>query len=164
MNAYQRLMQQGQGGAVGTVEIVGDDAALVTEADKGVITYIDQGYKVADKTYVGLQAPATPAFAAAPAPDVTLTVPVVTPFKPIQMVIPSWVAPGLVVVGVQIGPTQLIDGNPMPADAWTEVSTINTFSWPTVEMSQSIIVVIRNRNAFAIDFFNMGFYGIRLRK
>lgn len=157
-SAYDRLM--GTGGRMGQIEIVGDEAAMVTEADKGVVTYVEAGYKVADKTYVGLGNGV-----ALPGGGVItpLQVPVITPFKPLKMIIPSWAAPGLVVVNVQIGPTQLIDGNPMPADAFTEVSTINHFSWPTVEMSQNITVQIQNRGA-ALPFFDMGFYGIRLRK
>lgn len=158
-SAYDRLYGA-PSSRMGQIEIVGDDTALVTEADKGVITYVEAGYKVADKTYVGLGNGIALPGAGIITP---LAVPVVTPFKPLKMIIPSWAAPGLVVVAVQIGPTQMIDGNPIPADAFTEVSTVNQFSWPTVEMSQQIMVQIQNRGA-ALAFFDMGFYGIRLRK
>jgi hypothetical protein len=162
MNAYQRLL--GAGNAMGQIEIMGDAAALVTEADKGIVTYTEQGYKVADKTYVGLGL-ATGIIMNPPLGlDITLNQPVVTPFKPLLLVIPSWAAPGVMVVGCQIGPTQLIDGQPIPADAFTEVANSSSFSWPTVEMSQSITLVLRNTNPVVPDPFNIAFYGIRLRK
>ncbi len=163
MNAYERLLKGGVAN-MGQIEIMGDTAAMVTEADKGIVTYTEQGYKIADKTYVGLGLPTGIVMAPAGGIDTVLDQPVVTPFKPLMLCIPSWAAPGVLVVGVQIGPTQLIDGQPIPADVFTEVSTANNFSWPTVEMSQNIHIVLRNLNALAPDPFNIGFYGIRLRK
>lgn len=158
-DAYTALLGMG-GGGMGQVEIVGDPAAMVTEADKGVVNYTQEGYKLADKTYVGLGNGAALAAGA----QVVLTQPVITPFKPLKLIIPSYIAPGLVVVGCQIGPTQMVDGQPICADAFTEVSNALQFSWPTVEMSQNIILTLLNRGPAAIDFLDVAFYGIRLRK
>lgn len=163
MNAYQRLLSAG-GAAMGQIEIMGDVAAMVTEADKGITTYTEGGYKLADKTYVGLGLPTGIVMNPPGGLDITLNQPVVTPFKPLLLIIPSWAAPGVMLVGCQIGPTQLIDGQPVPADTFTEVANSANFSWPTVEMSQNITLVLRNTNAVVPDPFNIAFYGIRLRK
>lgn len=154
-DAYTRLM----GGDIGAIDIVGDAAMPVTEADKGVVTYVDRGYKIADRSYMGIGNGQTcPAGG-----NLQIAQPVVEPFKPLKMIVPSWMAPGLVLQSVSIGTVQLIDGQPVPMDAWTEVSTANGFSWPTVEMSQSIIMIVQNTNAFDVDLW-IGFFGIRLRK
>lgn len=158
MNAYTRLL--GGDPDVGQIEIVGDAAMPVSEADKGVVTYVQRGYKVADRSYMGIGNGQT--VAAAGGPDSTFTRAVVEPFKPLKMIVPSWAA-GLVLVSATIGTTQLIDGDPVPMEAFSEVSNAGDFSWPTVEMSQSITMIVRNRNAFAIDL-DIGFFGIRLRK
>jgi hypothetical protein len=158
-NAYTALMGMG-GGGMGQVEIVGDVAAMVTEADKGIVNYTQEGYKLADKTYVGLGNGQALGIGA----QAVLRQAVVTPFKPLKLIIPSYIAPGLVVVGCQIGPTQMIDGQPICADAFTEVSNALQFSWPTVEMSQEIIITVLNRGLAAIQFLDIAFYGIRLRK
>ncbi len=162
MNAYERLLRAG--GNMGQIDILGDVAAMVTEADKGITTYTESGYKLADKTYVGLGLATGIVMNPPGGLDITLNQPVVTPFKPLLLCIPSWAAPGVMVVGCQIGPTQLIDGQPIPADVFTEVANSANFSWPTVEMSQSINLVLRNTNAVVPDPFNIAFYGIRLRK
>lgn len=163
-SAYDRLLSLGEE-STGQIEILGDPASLVTEADKNVIEYTQKGYRLADKTYLGIGDGVTvPAATPAGPGIVNLRVAVLTPFKINQCVIPSFRAPGLILISVTIGPTQMIDGHPIPADMLTEVSNALNFSWPTVEMSQEVRMQIGNRNAFEIEYLDIGFKGIRLRK
>lgn len=160
-NAWDQMTGAAQ--QMGAVTILGDLAAMVqdpTEADRAITKYTQQGYTASDRIFVGLEGQK---ILAAGVED-TFQAPVSTPFKPERVTIPSWCAPFLVITSIQIGPVLLVDGRGgIPADIFTEVSTNNRISWPTVETSQDIIFRIRNVGV-APTRVSPAVYGVRLRK
>lgn len=86
-----------------------------------------------------------------------------TPFKPLQVIIASDRAPGLFISSVTIGATNLIAGDPVPAQVISEVSWANRISWPTVQTAQPIDIAVLNATAAPITNVAIGILGWRLR-
>jgi hypothetical protein len=84
------------------------------------------------------------------------------PFKPVAICVPSWQAPGLQITNIKISGVNLIEGNAIPADVFTEVSTMNKVSFPTIQTSGRIIISFRNNSLAAITP-NVGIKGRRIR-
>lgn len=162
MNVYQAM----RGGRVsgteilGQPEILGDPAALVaTEADQDVVRYTQNGYRASDRIHFGVTGTQLLAAGATQ----TFSQGVATPFKPTKMTIPSVVAPFLVITSCKIGPTELIDGQGVAADIFSEVSLNAGISWPTVETSQEIKITLQNIGPDPV-MPRVSVHGIRLRK
>lgn len=146
---------------LGAVDILGDAAlAVPTEADKDIVRYTEQGYKASDKIYMGV---GNNALLAAGATGQVFAQQVQTPFKPLRMTFASQYCPDVLIVQVQIGSVLLIEGAPVCMEAWSEVSTNNAISWPTLDTSQSLIVTLSNVGLVDVRV-NITAYGIRLRK
>lgn len=139
------------------VDIVGNPAmGVAAEAAGDAIKYKVAEYTAADQIHFGIASPA--ATIDAGAVGVVFQRQVSTPFKPEQVSLRSTDAPFLVIVQVQIGPTLLIDGDPIAAENWSEVSFNNDVQWPTAETSQFITFTLNN-----LDLVNARRPGITLR-
>jgi hypothetical protein len=64
---------------------------------------------------------------------------------------------------LKIGPTELVDGDPIFLECMTEVSLSNLISYPTAQTSQEIVARILNASAAQVDGFSLALLGIRLR-
>lgn len=153
-------------GSVGSTEILGtqilgDPAqAVPTKADEDFVRYTETGYYAADRTYLGVgQGPQVIAAGATAVLAVTPS----TPFKIQRITMPSAAVPGLFVSNARVGPTELIDGTPIPAEVFSEVSQNNCVSWPTAETSQPISFTVTNTTAAPVSL-GIAAFGTRLRK
>lgn len=148
---------------VGRPEILGDPAAAINnlvEADAEVVKYIAEGkYTASDRIRVGIGAART---LAAGVED-TFETQVNTPFKPEIVHVPSFLQPGLMCTAFIIGPTNLIDGDPIDTSCWSEVSTQAKVSYPTANTSQKLIVKLRNNDTVAKNNVSINVQGVRLR-
>jgi hypothetical protein len=84
------------------------------------------------------------------------------PFKPMALCIPSWQAPGLQIRNIRISGINLVEGDAIPADMFTEVSTVSMVSFPTIQTSGRIIISFFN-NSLANITPNVGVKGKRIR-
>lgn len=161
MNAYDAMMRGSVGSPMilGAPEILGDPALGVTvAADTDVTKYIDKGWTASDRIYFGLgNNVLLPA-----AGELLFTQSVQTPFKPQRLTLPSQYCPDVVIVQAKIGSVDLIEGDPVPAEVWSEVSTNNAVSWPTLDVSQQLQIRFRNNGLVAVPI-NLAAWGLRLR-
>ena len=156
MSEYDRLMA----GQVGDVDIgdvdIGDPAAM-TEALKAKL-YADRPFTREDEVDLGVY----DGVAIGAGLSRQVAVQSDNPFKPIAVCIPSWQAPGLQIANVKISAINLIEGQPIPADMFTEVATINGVSYPTIQTSGRIVFDLTNTSAVSITP-NIGIKGRRIR-
>lgn len=164
-NAYASLM--GAGNSVGEprdefvgapIEIVGDRAVVVAEVDNPA-KYLEGKYVAQDRIDVGFANGATLAAGASAVYSATVS----TPFKPEELTIPSWLAPDVSIMAVDIGPNRYIDGQSgIPGDQYSEVSNTRKVSWGTVQTGVPIQITVRNDKAVAVTV-KFALRGLRLR-
>lgn len=154
-SAFDRVM--------GETEIMADPAALVTEADKSVVDYMQRGYKLADKIWVGLgDGAAIPAQAGAIPGTATIVQNFSNPMKPLKLGFSSQYAPDLYMTSFSYGAVSLVDGAGVPMDMFTEAALLGDVSFPTIQTSQNVSIGVRNNGAIA-SRLSMAMYVIRLR-
>jgi len=159
-SAYDQIMGVGDLEVLGDVEVLGDPAAAVaTEADRDITRYTDEGWRASDKILFGIGG----GVVLAPGATQTYSESVSNPFKTLRVTIPSDQAPGLVITSARIGSIELVDGQGIEAQVFSEVSRNNNVSWPTAQTSQRISFTIRNDAAVARSIY-ISLYGVRLRK
>lgn len=143
------------------VEILGDPAAAVTEADKSVVEYLQKGFKLSDKIWVAVGE--TTIAGAGGTGQVTAQVS--NPFKPVRMCTASQYAPDSFIQNFEYGALRFFDGaaHGVQLDCFTEAANLGDLSWPTVQTSQNMIGTILNDSANAQPY-TLNFYGIRLRQ
>lgn len=127
--------------AMNGVEIFGEPAQEVQDIDGNLtVKYKGKEYTQADRINFGLSGlGAINAWSGSGDPiPWTFSEDVSTPTKVLQVTIPSWIAPYLLISQVKIGPYDLLDGQPICADVWTEVSRNAGVNWPTADTSQAI--------------------------
>lgn len=78
-----------------------------------------------------------------------------TPFKPSELIIPSEIAPGLFLANLEHADRKYVDGDPIPASTYSEVSTRKELELPTVDPSDRFIVEILNISGAAVGFYAM---------
>jgi hypothetical protein len=142
----------------GPVEIVGDRAVVVAEVDNPA-KYLEGKFVAQDRIDIGFGNAAI--LLAAPA-QLIFTATASTPFKPEELTIPSWLAPFVSVIAIDIGPNRYIDGGPVPGDQYSEVSNTRKVSWGTVQTGVPMSITLRNDtvNPLTIKFC---LRGLRLR-
>lgn len=149
----------------GQVDILGDAAVRVNQPANPV-QYREGEYKVAEEVNLGLggrfsipaAASATVgATASLPAPNTSL------PFMTQRVTIPSSVALFLMVRTAKIAAIDLIDGEPICADIFSEVSLNNGVRWPTAQTGQQIQISVDNTDTTSAHEPRMSLTGIRLR-
>jgi len=95
--------------------------------------------------------------AALPAPNTSL------PFMTQRVTIPSSVALYLMVRTAKIAAIDLIDGEPICADIFSEVSLNNGVRWPTAQTGQQVQIAIDNTDDTASHEPRVSLTGVRLR-
>ncbi len=158
-DAYSAMT--GQPDILAGVDIVGDPAQMVEDDAGSAVKYKQAGYTAADEIHMGIGGVAT--IPAASAGNI-LQAQVSCPFKPTRVSIRSTVAPDIMVEQVRIGPTTLIEGDPIAGEIWSEVSLNQAVRWPTAETSQLIIFTLTNLNAVDAVRPGITIKGWRLRK
>ncbi len=155
-NVYDQLM-----GRVGDVDIgdidIGDPTEMVDKLAAKM--YTERPFTREDEVDVGGYDGVA---IAALGGTHTLQVQVDNPFKPVAFIVPSWQAPGLQISNIKIASVNLVEGQPVPADLFTEVSTQNGVSYPTIQTSGRILIDFINRSAAAITP-NVALKGRRIR-
>lgn len=154
----------------GSVQILGDhtlgDAAMAVEQAPNPVKYQNQIYKTAEEVNLGLggrfeidAAPSATASttAAVPAPNTSL------PYMTQRVTIPSSVALYLMVRTAKIAAIDLVDGEAICADIFSEVSLNNGVRWPTAQTGQQIQVAIDNTDPASAHEPRVSLTGVRLR-
>jgi len=156
-NMLDRLMAPGSVGDVDIGDVdIGDPVEL---ADKlAAKMYTDRPFSREDEVDLG----GYDGVAIAPGASHDLAVQVDNPFKPLAVVIPSWQAPGLQITNIKIASVNLVEGNAIPADLFTEVSTQNNVRYPTIQTSGRVIISFTNNSAAPITP-NVALKGRRIR-
>ena len=149
MNRYSEL---------GDVEIVGDPAQQVTEADKQFVEFVNKGWKIADKIWVGLGG-GTALLAGATAEFITQ---VSNPFKPYRIQFPSEYTVDTYLEELAWGSTSMVDGDRLSLSAFSEAANRGDVSLPTVQTSMRMTARIVNASANDINVA-IQFNGFRLR-
>jgi len=161
MSVYDR-MALGQPEILSGVDILGDPAMGVQAEQAGdAVKFKVAEYTAADEIHFGIGG------AVVIGPGVVGQVfqaQVSTPFKPTHVSIRSTVAPFLMIEQVVIGPTRLIDGNPINGENWSEVSLNGAVRWPTAETSQIIAFTVTNLDLVNAHRPGITLKGWRLRK
>lgn len=148
----------------GNVQVLGDTAIPVVDAPNPV-KYQNQVYSTAEEVNMGLGG----RFVLAAAPDVTnsftafLPTPnSALPYMTQRVTIPSSVALFLMVVTAKIAAIDLIDGEPICADIFSEVSLNNGVRWPTAQTGQQIQLALGNTDLTPHEP-RVSLTGVRLR-
>jgi hypothetical protein len=164
-NAYASLMGADVGDPrefVGApIEIVGDRAVAVPDVDNPA-KYLEGRFTVQDRIDVGFGNNATLAPGAVQQFAATIS----SPFKPEELTIPSWLAPDVSVMAIDIGSCRYIEsgtGSGVPADQYSEVSNTRKVSWGTVQTQVPIQITLRNDTAAAVNV-KFCIRGLRLRQ
>lgn len=172
-SAYDRFARQlgspeilGLPSIGGPIEILGDPIQKLAneQEETAMIRYVDAGYTKADKIFLGVGAGPTGPTPLLPAAVVTVQAQVNAPFKILRMTHPSDQCPDVFIERMNIGPTLLVDGPMIPLAIFSEVSTNNQISFPTLETSQSIIITLRNTSAVDTRQIAFACWGVRLLK
>jgi hypothetical protein len=131
---------------------------------QGVTNYHEPDYKHSDDCHLGC-ANLQPFGTTIPA-EQSFTVQGVptSPFKPVSVIIPSYLQVGLFIAQVTIGPFNAVEGDPVPAAGHSEVSLNQFVSWPTIQANSPIKFMLNNGNATDIDGLSIDVRGIRLRE
>jgi hypothetical protein len=156
-NVYDQFV--GAPEILGNTEILGDPAmGLAAAPDADMTKFIQKGYTASDKIYFGLGNN----FLLIAGAEALLVQSVQTPFKPLKATFPSQYCPDVLITQVKVGSVDLVEGDPIPIEVWSEVSMNNMISWPTLDVSQQMQVRLRNVGAVDVRC-NIGFFGLRLR-
>lgn len=113
----------------------------------------------ADGIYHGMEAPLT----LAPGATATATWRPVTAFKALRFVVPSEIAPDVVISNIQCGAFVLSagDASGIPGSTFSEVNTTSQIEWPTIQTSQPLTMIVTNVSAAAL-VFRASFLGWRI--
>jgi hypothetical protein len=147
-------------GSVGDVDIGDVDIsgpAALTEALQPQL-YADRPFSREDEIDLG----GYDGVAIAPGATHDLQIQSDNPFKPMAVCVPSWQAPGLQIRNIKISGVNLVEGDAIPADMYTEVSTVSLVSFPTIQTSGRITISLFN-NSLADITPNIGIKGKRIR-
>jgi hypothetical protein len=161
MDHYRRLSRVN-----GQIQVVGDTAIRVDQSGSP-IEYTEKGYTIAEEINLGLgnrfSIPAAPS----PTASSILAVPspnnVSLPFMAQRLTIPSSVSLFLMMTSAKIAAIDLIDGDPITADVFSEVSLNNGVRWPTANTGQQIQLQAANTDPAAAHEPRISLTGVRLR-
>jgi len=146
-NAYEAAM------GVGDVEI--GDPTVVGEGGDNVVRYRDTSGEYTSGWRIdfgfGFTSAGVPTVIANGA-QATFKIEPRTPFKPQELIIPSWLCPGLYVTNIEHADRKYIDGSPVPADLYSEVSTRKDLRLPTVNPSDVCIISVLNLSGADVNF------------
>ena len=149
----------------GNVQILGAPAAMV-ETPTRQVEYRQQTYSQAEEVNLGLggrfSVPAAPSAVLGttlpvPAPNTAL------PFETNRLTIPSSVSLYFMIPQAKIAAIDLIDGEPICGDIFSEVSLNNQVSWPTAQTGQQIQMSVMNTDPDSAHEPRISLTGMRLR-
>lgn len=161
---YNRLTR------AGNVRILGDhtlgDAAIPVDEPTNPVKYQNQQYKTAEEVNLGLGGRF--AIPAAPSTVLSTVLPIPTPntslpFMTQRVTIPSSVSLFLMMTQAKIAAIDLIDGEAICGDIFSEVSLNNGVRWPTAQTGQQIQTSIGNTDTAAAHEPRLSLTGVRLR-
>lgn len=150
----------------GNVEVLGAPAILSESISQDAVRFYNNGFKSADEVNLGLTGiqewaaapnPLTPNYQDVPNPTLDL------PFSTQRVTIPSTVAPFFVISNVKIAAIQLIEGQPVCGEIFSEVSLNNGVRWPTAQTGQNIRMTLGNTDTANAYQPRVSLTGIRLR-
>ena len=151
--------------SAGNVQVLGD-AAMPVESAPNPVKYLNQSYKTAEEVNLGLGGRHLIAVAPSAIVSTTSTLPTPNtslPFMTQRVTIPSSVSLYLMVRSAKIAAIDLIDGEPICADIFSEVSLNNGVRWPTAQTGQQIQVTIDNTDTVSAHEPRLSLTGVRLR-
>jgi hypothetical protein len=152
------MIQAGMGDVdVGAIDVMGEPTELVQGLSKKG-QYTNRAYGDEDQVDLGIDS------AAHPQPSINATgqvlaggtailrVQVSSPLKPVNFHVTSGNAFFFNIVSAKIGPIVLVEGDPIPADKYSEVSLYAKVDWPTMQTSQLFELTITNIGALPHRF------------
>ena len=149
----------------GNVDVLGD-AAIRVNAPTNPVQYRETDYTIAEEVNLGLggrvEVPAAPSTTLSstlqlPTPNTSL------PFMTQRVTIPSSVALFLMLSQAKIAAIDLIDGEAICADVFSEVSLNNGVRGPTAQTGQQIGITIQNTDPSSAHEPRVTLTGVRLR-
>jgi hypothetical protein len=156
-NAYD-IIKAGMGDVdISAIDVMGEPTNLVDRLAKGG-QYTNRAYGDEDQVDLGIDS------AAHPQPSINaggqvlaggtaiLRVQVSSPLKPINFHVTSGNAFFFNIVSAKIGPIVLVEGDPIPADKYSEVSLYANVDWPTMQTSQLFELTVTNIGALPHRF------------
>lgn len=161
------LQLMGLGGRMQAVEVLEDPAVALGPGDKpaDATEYEQLVYKNKDDCHLGCSNGVLGGVTIAPASPLVISGVPTSPFKPKNVMIPSYQQIDLFIQQVTIGPFNAIEGDGVPAASHSEVSLTQFVSWPTIQANSPIRFQMYNADPvnpkirLAIDV-----RGIRLRQ
>jgi len=161
MDHYRRLSRVN-----GQIQVVGDTAIRVDQSGSP-IEYTEKGYTIAEEINLGLgnrfSIPAAPSAVLSTTLQIPAPSNVSLPFMAQRLTIPSSVSLFLMVTQAKIAAIDLIDGDPITADVFSEVSLNNGVRWPTANTGQQIQLAAANTDPAAAHEPRISLTGVRLR-
>ena len=150
----------------GQIQVLGEEAIRVDKSGSPV-EYKESGFDTAEEIKLGIGN----RFAVPPAQDASTsnTVPIPSPnnvslpFMTQRMTIPSSTALFLMIAQTKIAAVDLIDGDPIAADVFSEVSLNNGVRYPTINTGQNIQIQIGNTDPNNAHEPRLSLSGVRLR-
>jgi hypothetical protein len=156
-NAYTRMMAGMNDVDISAVDIMGEPTDKVPSlARRGA--YTDRAYGDEDQVDFGFdsaqhpQATVNAAGAVLAGATALLRVQVSSPFKPVDFQVESSVALWFNIQSLKIGPIILVEGDPIPASKYSEVSLYAHVDWPTLQTSQLVEMTVTNIGALPHRF------------
>lgn len=148
MSAYDQMARAARGD-LSAVEILGE---LTQPVEHPAIPgrYTDQAYNTQDQIDFGLDSAFHPQTTVNATGQVlagavaSWRTPVSTPFKPIAFQVDSAVAVYFSITFLKIGSTVLLDGDPIPASNYSEVSNYGSVDWPTLQPAMNVEISVQN--------------------
>ena len=157
MNAYDAMRQQLSDVDISAIDVMGEPTELVqTLKRKG--EYTNRAYGDEDQVDLGIDSAAHPQTSVNVAGQVLagataiLRVQVSSPLKPKNFHVTSGNAFFFNIVSAKIGPIVLVEGDPIPADKYSEVSLYANVDWPTMQTSQLFELTVTNIGALPHRF------------
>lgn len=149
----------------GNVQVLGD-AAMAVDTAPNPVKFTNNEYKTAEEVNLGLGGRFVVAAATGPTTSTTIALPAPNtslPFMTQRVTIPSSVALFLMVATAKIAAIDLIDGEAICADIFSEVSLNNGVRWPTAQTGQQIQLAIANTDTASSHEPRVSLTGVRLR-
>jgi hypothetical protein len=142
-NAYQAL-----GMGMNDIEVLEAPAVQAdTPAAGATIRYKGVEYKNADDCHLGCSSKAQGGVTIGAGLTAILEGTPTSPFKPRACVIPSYLQIDLFMVQGTIGPFNIVEGDPVPVAAHSEVSLNQFVDWPMIQSNSPIRFTLLNASA-----------------
>jgi hypothetical protein len=149
-------------GNLGAIEVLEDPAIQATAQNP--VRYQDTEYRNADDCHLGLSNGSAGGVTVASASTLLISGTPTSPFKPVAMVIPSYLQIDLFITQVTIGPFNAIEGDPIPAAAHSEVSLTQFVKYPTIQANSPMKVTLLNVSGADKTHVAIDVRGTRLRQ